>query len=166
MDFFDVIHTRRSVRQYMNQPVSRSVLEQIVQAGNEAPTGCNAQLKQYVIIDDPAVMDQIRTVSKALTGATAAIVLLVDPKPTAYGEFWIQDASAAMAQMLLAAVALGYAGCWVEGAVRRAEDSIRRILNVPGHLRIWSMMPVGRPDDDQPRVAKPDLGSVLHVNGY
>jgi len=166
MDFFDVIHARRSVRQYMNQPVSRSVLEQIVQAGNEAPTGCNAQLKQYVIVDDPAIMDQLRSISKAMTGAPAAIVLLADPKPTAYGEFWIQDASAAMAQMLLAAVALGYAGCWIEGAVRRAEDSIRRILNVPGHLRVWSMMPVGLPAGDQPRVAKPALADVLHVNGY
>ena len=69
MDFFDVVRARRSVRKYAPEPVGRDVLERIVAAGIEAPSGCNEQLRQYVIVDDPETMEQLRGVSGALTGA-------------------------------------------------------------------------------------------------
>ena len=166
MDFFEVIVSRRSVRKYKPDPVGRDVLEEIVTAGIEAPTGCNMQLKQYVIVDDAGVMEQIRPLSGAMTGAAAAIVLLVEPKGTPYGEFWVQDASAAMENMLLAAVALGYAACWVEGAIRRCEDELRRILAVSGGLRVWSLMPVGKPAQTPARPAKADPAEVTHYNQF
>jgi len=166
MDFFSVVESRRSVRKYQSQPVGRDVLERIVQAGIEAPTGCNFQLKQYVIVDDPKLMDELRFVSKAMTGAPAAIVLLIEPKATPYGEFWIQDASAAMENMLLAAVALGFAGCWIEGNVRPHEEKLRKILNVPEHLRVWALTPIGKAGIDPKRPPKPELDQVTHYNTF
>lgn len=166
MDFFEAVSKRRSVRKYSSQPVPTEVLERIVSAGIEAPTGCNEQLKQYIIVDDPELMEQLRPTSPTLDGAPAAIVLLIEPKGTPYGEFWIQDASAAMENMLLAAVALGYAGCWVEGALRRCEDNVRELLGVPDHLRVWSLMPVGRPAELPDRPPKSESADVLHRNRF
>ena len=166
MDFFDVVNARRSVRKYLPETVSREELERIVAAGVEAPTGCNYQLKQYVIIDDPALMEEIRFVSPALSGAPAAIVLLVEPTATNYGEFWVQDASAAMENMLLAAVAIGLAGCWIEGQMRRCEDRLRRVLGVPEDLRVWSLMPVGKPAESPARPPKPQLPEVVHYTRF
>ena len=166
MDFFDVIAARRSVRKYLPEPVGRDVLEKIVAAGVEAPSGCNMQLRQYVIVDDPAVMEQIRPFSGAMAGAPAAIVLLMEPKGTRLGEFWVQDASAAMENMLLAAVALGYAACWVEGALRRHEETVHRLLDVPSGLRVWSLMPVGKPAESPERPPKSKLADVTHYNRY
>ena len=167
MDFFEVVNSRRSVRQYLPEPVPRDVLRRIVAAGVEAPSGCNLQLRQYLIVDDPQLMDRIRPVSKSLTGATTAIVLLVEPRATSFGmEFWVQDASAAMENMLLAAVALGYAGCWVEGALRRSEDLLRKELGVPDSLRVWSLMPVGKPVAIPARPDKPKADDVTHYNRY
>jgi len=102
----------------------------------------------------------------ALTGAPAAIVLLIEPKGTPYGEFWVQDASAAMENMLLAAVALGLAGCWVEGQIRRCEDRLRAVLGVPDNLRLWSLMPVGKPAVSPDRPPKPDVSEVAHYNHF
>ena len=166
MDFFEVIHRRRSVRKYAPAPVPRAVLEQIVQAGIEAPSGCNEQLRHYVIVDDPAVVAQMLPISGALTGSAAVIVLLVEPKATPYGEFWVQDASAAMENMLLAAVALGYEGCWVEGHVRRHEAALRELLGVPENLRIWSLTPIGKAASEAQRPAKPPLAERTHYNRY
>lgn len=166
MDFFDAVMTRRSVREYLPEAVGRDVLGRIVAAGVEAPSGCNMQLRQYVIVDDPAVMERIRPLSGAMTGAPAAIVLLVEPKGTRFGEFWVQDASAAMENMLLAAVAMGYAACWVEGALRRCEDELRGILAVPEHLRIWSLLPVGKPGGQPGRPPKPEAGEITHYNRF
>ena len=167
MDFFEVVNSRRSVRQYLPEPVPRDVLQRIVAAGVEAPSGCNLQLRQYLIVDDSQLLDRIRPVSKSLTGATAAVVLLVEPRATSFGmEFWVQDASAAMENMLLAAVVLGYAGCWVEGALRRSEDLLRKELGVPDSLRVWSLMPVGKPVAVLARPDKPKADDITHYNRY
>lgn len=166
MDIMEVIYARRSVRQFKPDPVPREVLEKIVRAGIEAPSGCNAQLRQYVIVDDPAVMEQLRLCSGALKTAPAAIVILVQPKATPYGEFWMQDASAAMENMLLATVALGYGACWIEGALRRSEDQLRKILNVPADLRVWSLLPVGKCDENPQRPAKLEFADVVFRNQY
>ena len=166
MDFFDVVAARRSVRRYLPDPVGRDVLEKIVAAGVDAPSGCNMQLRQYVIVDDISVMEKIRPFSSTTAQAPAAIVLLIEPKGTQFGDFWMQDASAAMENMLLAAVAMGYAACWVEGSLRRCEDELRKILGVPEHLRIWSLLPVGKPSHQPARPPKPELGEVTHYNRF
>jgi nitroreductase len=140
-------------------------LQKIVQAGIEAPSGCNAQLRQYVIIDDPAIVDKLRGFSKALETCPAVVAVLIDPTPTKFGEFWVQDASAAIENMLLAATALGCGACWVEGALRRHEDEARKVLNVPDNLRVWAMLPVGKPAETPHRPPKSDRAEVVHYNG-
>jgi len=166
MELMDVIFARRSVRRFLADAVGREDLEKIVAAGVEAPSGCNMQLRQYVIVDDAAVLDELREVSPALTGAPAAIVLLVEPKGTSYGEFWIQDSSAAIENMLLAAVDLGYASCWIEGQVRPNEARLRKLLNVPESLHVWAILPIGKPAADAKRPAKSDPKEVTHYNRF
>jgi nitroreductase len=166
MDLFDAISQRRSIRSFQPEPVDADDLQKIVRAGIEAPSGCNMQLRQYIIVDDPETMAKIRPLSRALAGAPACIVILIDPKETPYGSFWVQDASAAMENMLLAATALGYGSCWVEGALRRCEDQLRDILKVPEELRIWSLMPVGKAKTVPDRPEKSDYADVVHHNRF
>jgi nitroreductase len=71
-----------------------------------------------------------------------------------------------MENMLLAAVDLGYAACWVEGAIRPVEAKLRKLLAVPETLRIWSLLPVGRPETVPDRPQKPDPAEVTHYNRF
>ena len=166
MDALTAIHARRSVRKFRSNAVKRDDLKRMVAAAIDAPSGCNAQLRQYVVVDDPGVMDKLRPFSHALETAPAGVVLVVDPKPTRFGEFWVQDASAAMQNMLLAAQALGYGACWVEGAIRRHEKEIAELLGVPEPLRVWSVMAVGRPAERPERPEKSDLAEAMHINAF
>lgn len=166
MDALTAIHARRSVRKFRSDPVKPDDLKRIVAAAVDAPSGCNAQLRQYVVVDDAEVMDKLRQFSHALQSAPAAVVLLIDPKPTQFGEFWVQDASAAMENMLIAATALGYGSCWVEGAIRRHEKEIAELLGVPEPLRVWSIMPVGKAEESPKRPEKSDLVEVTHFNAF
>lgn len=165
-DFFRIINSRRSIRKFKSDPVPREVLERIVAAGVEAPSGCNGQFRHYVIVDDETVMERIRPFSPALKTASAAIVIVMEPKAAKFGEFWVQDASAAMENMLLAAVALGYGACWIEGALRRCEDELRTILDVPKDLRVWSLLPVGIPDENPDRREKPQAKDITGYNRF
>ena len=71
-----------------------------------------------------------------------------------------------MENMLLAAVDLGYAACWIEGQVRPNEAKLRKLLAVPDELRVWAMMPVGKAAEAPARPGKPATEEVIHYNRY
>ena len=165
MDLYDAINTRRSVRQFTDAPVSRDVLSRIAQAGIEAPTGCNKQLRHFVIVDDAAALAAMDEMGLS-KGATACIVIVMEPTATAYGPFWMQDASAAMQNMLLAAVAEGLAACWIEGQVTPNEDALRELLGVPADMRVWSLLPIGTAAETPSRPAKPAFNDMVSFNTF
>ncbi len=45
------IKTRRSIRSFTDAPVSREIVEMIIEAGRLAPTGSNAQGTSYIVLD-------------------------------------------------------------------------------------------------------------------
>ena len=57
--------TRRSIRKYTAEPVSREILTKIMECGINAPNGQNKQSWEVRIVDNPAVMDEIKdTIAK------------------------------------------------------------------------------------------------------
>ncbi len=72
----------------------------------------------------------------------------------------------ALLVVALVTVALGYAGCWVEGQVRPNEEKLRRILGVGDELRVWSLTPIGKPAAAPARPPKSRPGEVTHYNRF
>ena len=154
MDIFDAIRDRHSYRgPYLPQPVPREDLVRIMEAGLAAPSGCNKQTTSLVAIDDPAVLARVRgCIHQPLKreNAPAAICVLTQ-RINAYRDkcFAVQDYSAAIENMLLAIVALGYASCWYEGHITdddRLCDQMAEVLGVPEGYDLVCYLPVGRPD--------------------
>ena len=59
-DFHTVIRQRRSTRKFEpGRRVDRAVLERIVDCGRWAPTGANTQCVEFIVIDDPALIDTV-----------------------------------------------------------------------------------------------------------
>lgn len=56
--YLNHLKLRRSIRQFKNQPVSRDMIEKILEAGRYSPTGGNMQNVQYIVIQD--TIDQVR----------------------------------------------------------------------------------------------------------
>ena len=54
------IRTRRSVRNYKEEPVPRELIEQVIEAGRFAPTGGNMQSIYFTIVTDPKKIDAVR----------------------------------------------------------------------------------------------------------
>ncbi len=54
------IMSRRSIRKYTSEKVSREVLDVIMECGINAPNGQNRQSWEIRIVDDPAIMDSIK----------------------------------------------------------------------------------------------------------
>ncbi len=58
--FYEQMSKRRSVRDFSDRPISRSVLEHAVLAAGSAPSGANMQPWHFVVVQDPTVKKQIR----------------------------------------------------------------------------------------------------------
>jgi nitroreductase len=58
MDVYEAIEKRRSVRVF-EQDVSEEQLRKLILAGTKAPSGSNVQPWEFIIIDDPRIIEQI-----------------------------------------------------------------------------------------------------------
>ena len=150
MNVLDAIRSRHSYRgKYKPTPVPRSDLETIMQAGLDAPSGCNRQTTSLIAVDDPAVLQRLREVIHPPVAETApAAICVLTRRINAYRDkcFAVQDYSAAIQNMLLAIVALGYQSCWFEGHITdddRICDKMARILNLPEEYELVCFLPVG-----------------------
>ena len=150
MNVLQAIEMRHSYRgRYLDQPVPREDLERIMRAGLAAPSGCNKQTTSLIAVDDPAVMERLHQVIRPPIGQTApAMICVLTKRIIAYGDrcYSVQDYAAAIENMLLAIVALGYQSCWIEGHITD-KDAIGRqmasILGVPEEYDLVCFLPVG-----------------------
>ncbi|HPS81823.1 MAG TPA: nitroreductase family protein [Candidatus Limiplasma sp.] len=161
MNTMEAILARASYRGlYLKEPVPRADLETILQAGLSAPSGCNRQTTSLIGVDDPELLRRLFGVLGHCVGDTApAMVCVLAKRLIAYRDrsFWVQDYSAAIQNMLLAAVELGYASCWVEGYVTDADQLGRQmadILGVPEDTELVCYLPVGRAAEPVKRAVK------------
>lgn len=61
MNTIECITTRRSIRSFTDQPVSRETLEKIIAAAAYAPSWKNTQVTRYIAVENPQLKTQIAT---------------------------------------------------------------------------------------------------------
>ena len=67
MQLQKAIETRRSIRKFLPDPLSDEQIRQIVQAGMQAPSGCNSQCWKFVAVRQPEEIQEVaRQVEKAV----------------------------------------------------------------------------------------------------
>lgn len=122
----EVISSRRSIRKYTDQTVSRDILDRIVSNGLKAPSGMNRQSYELRIVDDPALLEAIsRSCNPAkksiFVGATAVVFIAHDPE---YDLSQV-DCGLLAQNMMLSAQSLGLGSCCMGAPVRQMLDSKR-----------------------------------------
>lgn len=173
MDVMDAIHARASYRGgYLEKTVSREDLRAVMEAGLAAPSGCNKQTTSLIGVDDPAVLKRLKALIDPPIGVTApAFVCVLTQKTIAYRGrcFNVQDYAAAIENMLLAAVGLGLASCWVEGHITD-EDRIGRkmadALGVPEDYELVCFLPLGYPAEPIKGARRKPFEERARFNGW
>lgn len=59
-EVIETIMARRSIRKYKAEPVERQTMEKILECGINAPNGMNKQSWEVRVVDNPAVMTEIK----------------------------------------------------------------------------------------------------------
>lgn len=173
MDILALMQSRRSYRgTYTAQKVPRSDLVKIMEAGLAAPSGCNKQTCSLIAVDDPEILRSVKSVIVPPVAETApALICVLTKRISAYRDrcFAIQDYSAAIENMLLAIVELGYQSCWYEGHITD-EDKIGRkmadILGVPEDYELVCFLPVGIAEGEANAPKKKSFEERAWFNGF
>lgn len=149
----DVIYTRRSVRSFTGEAVSKDDLIKLLRAGMSAPTAVNVQPWSFVVVTDRGTLDKLCDKlphAKMLDKAGAAIVVCGIPdKDKVYSkDYWVMDCSTATENILLAAHALGLGSVWTAVYVNKDRvKAVREILNIPDNIIPLNVLPIGIPKD-------------------
>jgi len=163
MDLFAATEARASVRSLEPVEIPEADLERILDAGRRAPSGMNVQPLHYILIRNKSTIQTLGKIQGFIAEASAVVAIVADPGTST---FWLEDASAAAENMLLAIAALGYASTWVEGTLLRREEWAKQQLAVPEHLRLIIMLPIGRPATRPSQAPKKPLLDLLHYEHF
>ena len=173
MTVLDAIKYRTSYRgEYQNTPVPKEDLRTIMEAGLAAPSGCNAQTTSLIAVDDADLLHRLREAIGVPIAETApAVICVLTQAVVVYRgkRYNIQDYSAAIENMLLAAVALGYQSCWYEGHIADTDDRGKRIaeiLGVPDDYELVCLLPIGTALAPLKHVSKRSFEDRAWFNGF
>lgn len=173
MNVLEAIQRRHSYRgKYKSESVPREDLITIMQAGLSAPSGCNKQTTSLIAVDDPEMMKKLHGVIDPPVGETApAMICVLTRRINAYRDkcFAVQDYSAAIENMLLAIVELGYQSCWYEGHITdedRIGYQMAQILGVPEEYELVCFLPVGIAESEPVLPRKKDFEERAWFNSF
>lgn len=167
METMDAILTRRSIRKYLPEPVSRDMVKNILKAGMSAPSAGDEQPWHFIIIDRRDLLEKISEMhpyAKMLKNAPAVLLICADPNVPKFKDFWVQDCSAASENMLLAAHAQGLGAVWI--GIYPAENlvtGIRELFNIPEHMVPFSAIAIGHPAEEKSGRSRYEV-SRIHDN--
>jgi nitroreductase len=154
MEAIECLKSRRSIRQYKDEPVREEDLRAILECARLAPSGHNRQPWEFFVTKSREKLQRLSevcTYGKFLRSAYCCIVVTGNPTIT---DHVVEDCSAATENMLLAAHALGYGGCWIAGWSRSYEKDVLEIMGIEEPLRLVSLVALGVPGEQKPRARR------------
>ncbi len=173
MEFAAILKKRRSVRTFLDKPVEKEKIEKMMAVLQYLPSSRSIFPTEFIVIDDREILKKISTCrdhgTSSLETAPIAIVVIAD---SVKSDVWVEDASIASTFLLLSAVDLGLAGCWIQirkrkkGAVA-SDGIISDLLNIPPNYSVQSIIAVGYADENKisGKTKHFDLGKI-YLNGY
>lgn len=149
-EIIDIILSRRSIRQFTAEPVEQETLILLLKAAMSAPTACNSQPWEFIVVTEPGTLAQIREKFLfARYNAPAAIVVCGNigiANNSAAREHWVQDCSAATENILIAAAGMGLGAVWIGVYPYPSKiKPVAEVLGIPENVTPLCMVYVGHP---------------------
>jgi nitroreductase len=160
MEALLALKTRRSVRSYKPDPVPAKIVEDIVDCGRLAATARNRQPWEFVVVTDaPTRRKLAELIDTGRFLAESPVCVAVLCKETKY---YLEDGSAAIENMLVAARAHGLGSCWVAGDKKPYVATVDEILGVPAGYKLVGLVALGYAAEQAHLPPKRPLTEVLH----
>ena len=167
------IMSRRSIRNYKQQAVSREVLNQIMECGINAPNGQNKQSWEVRVVENPELQNEIKALMATVGGERAAGCFYNAPvwvfiaRDKGY-DFSAYDCGLMAENMMLAANALGVGTVCLGSPVRyillaEGNEQVLSKLGFSEGYELSLCISMGYPDET-PEAKPRDLSKVKFVD--
>jgi nitroreductase len=153
----DILLSRRSIRHFTPKPLDHATLILLLKAAMAAPTACNSQPWEFIVLTEPEVLVQIREKFLAARYKAPAAIVVCGNQSVANNSVarfhWEQDCSAATENILIAAAGMGLGAVWIGvHPLPNKVKSLSEILGIPEHVIPLSIVYVGHPaETKEPR---------------
>ncbi len=179
MDAIELLKSRRSVRHYKDETISRDVMSEVIDIARFAPSWANFQIARYTFIDDVEKIKQIELDGvkgfvyniNTLKNAKNVVVLSfvkgksgkLDPTKEEYAttleNYWESfDAGIACQTFCLAAHAKGIGTC-IMGVID--SDSLSKLANLPAEETVAALIVCGYPESQPAETPRKNVEEIL-----
>ena len=150
MDFLKFATERYSVRKFKNTHLPQSIIEQILNAGHVAPTGCNNQPQRILVLNTDESIEKLRNCTRCHFDAPTAMLICYNRDET-----WTRkydgaisapvDASIVTTHMMLMAHSLGVGSTWV---MHFDPNAMKEAFSIPENIIPTALLVMGYPAED------------------
>ena len=150
MDFLQLAADRYSVRSFSDRPIEQEKMEQILKAGQLAPTAVNFQPQKIYILKSREAIEKIRSLTRFAYDAPVVLLFCADTtkvwrSPVEQGyDTGEMDVIIVCTHMMLEAWALGIGSVWVRGFDSR---QVTKAFDLPKHIKPVCLLPIGYPSE-------------------
>lgn len=150
MDLLEGIFKRRSIRKYADTPVSDEEIHTLLEAAMHAPSACNKRPWEFYVVKNQETREKLRSIHRyANIVSPLVIVVVANTKrslSSRLNDFYIQDCSAAIENILLASMQLNLGTCW-NGIYPTIAPTkrVREILNLEDTMVPIGLIHIGHP---------------------
>ena len=147
-----LIFKRRSVRKFTDEKVSDDLIIQLLKAGMQAPSSCNSQPWEFIVVDkkeDKIAISQMHKFAKPARDASHLIITLGNLNQSKVHAMIDQDLGACNENILLQATHEGLGAVWL--GFHPIEDrtlKLKEYLNIPDYCIPFSVICVGYPQKE------------------
>lgn len=167
MELMEAIRNRRSIRKYKPDPVPEDKIRAVLEAAIWAPKAWERW--EFVIVRDAKVRGELAKAAKGsehVGEAPVDIVVCSNLKGAKARDrelYSIQEAAAAIQNLMLKAHEEGLGTCWVS---EFREAAVAKALGLPRGVRPLSIISLGYPDEAPSAPSRKGLGEVVHWDRY
>jgi len=150
LDFYEVIRTRRSIREFRPDPIPDEVLKRALDAARIAPSGSNRQPWRFILVRDEGLKEKLvplaggqRFIAEAPIVVVACGIDIKHNRGGYMGDMsMLVDVAIAFDHLTLAARAEGLGTCWIGSF---DNNRIKDLLKIPMEANVVALTPLGYP---------------------
>jgi nitroreductase len=162
---FNALYARRSIRNFKsNKKVEEYKITKLLKAAMAAPSACNIQPWDFVVIDDGELITRIKNSIEQYGNYNTPVVMVItgDNSNIPWKDHGIIDCAVAMENVMIAAPTLGLGTVCIGGFNR---TKIKEILELPEEVEAIGMLYIGYPNEKRkPRTKY--IKEAFHKNKY
>jgi len=165
-DIIDIIKARRSIRKYLDKPISKEIIDKLIEAAKWAPSGMNEQPWGFIVVQDKLLIKELSDrsipyINKMIEGNPkfigykkrmkvkdfnifyhAPCVIIILGRADVF--FYQNDCAMTAQNLMLAATSMGIGSCWVGMMSTLDKDKwFRENFQLPDNYRVVAPIALG-----------------------